>query len=47
MSYSDRYQQYRQWCIENALQPINFMSFCFLVRRGVLENHQEVLLAAK
>jgi hypothetical protein len=44
MSYTDKYQEYKKFCIANNLQPINFMSFCSLVRRNVLENHKQVLL---
>jgi hypothetical protein len=47
MSYADQYQEFRKWSIENGFTPINFMQFCSLVRRGLLENHKKVLLSTK
>jgi hypothetical protein len=47
MSYSEKYKEYKSFCLANNFQPINFMSFCSLVRRNVLENHKQVLLSAQ
>jgi hypothetical protein len=47
MSYADKYQDYKNFCIANNFKPINFMSFCSLVRRNVLENHKQILLNAQ
>jgi hypothetical protein len=47
MSYSEQYQEYKLFCNTNNFKPINFMQFCSLVRRGVLQNHKNVLLNTK
>jgi hypothetical protein len=47
MSYAEQYQDYRTWSLSNSFQPINFMQFCSLVRRGTLDQHKKTLLLTK